>query len=221
MKYLKAIGLIALASLTSLGTGCASKTTGSAMVLTRPSLVDTSVASSLNGRDGEALIALLLASGNEIEDPIDAASALLDFAEPRLSTWSGESGIDRLVDVNATITNLVARIANDSVIENSLRVEYIARLETLKRSIQSRVDRLANDAIDEATRTADTGDNWIWNDRAKIHDALVFVAPFSRHPELLTPGTQARLAKTRAYILSYVEEAEHRQLLIDSGHVAN
>lgn len=59
----------------------------------------------------------------------------------------------------------------------------------------------------------------VFNDRGMIHDALTKLAPFSKNSAPISSSKAGDIAKTRAYVLDYVNEAEHRQLLINSGHV--
>jgi hypothetical protein len=219
MKTLKTLVPCVVASVIALGTGCASRPHGSTMVLSAPTLIDASVAADLCHRDDEATIGFLLAAASSNENPIEAADAWLAFIEPRLAQFDGSTGLERLSDECNTVRLLSTQIVNDSSIRHDQRIEYLARLDAMKSRFNQAADRIADNAIGAASRIADEGDLWWMNDRAKIHDALVELAPFAKKSAPISSHKAGDIAKTRAYVLSYVSETEHRQLLIDSGHV--
>ena len=219
MKTLKTIGLLALASNMTLGTGCASKPQGNAMVLLAPTLVDASVAADLSHHDDEATIGFFLAAASSDEHPLEVADAWLAFIEPRFNQFAGSVGLERLSDGCGTAQLLSTQIVKDPSIRHDERIKYLARLDAMKSRFNQAADCIADVAIEDAIRIADEADRWFFNDRATIHDALTKLAPFKKNSAPISSCKAGDIAKARAYVLDYVNEAEHRQLLINSGHV--
>ena len=221
MKTLKTIGLLALASNMTLGTGCASKPQGNAMVLAAPKLLDVAVSASIVGNHEQAETAFLMAAKASDESPAEVAEAWRNAIEKRIPSLSGESGMDDIATACATGELLCRGLAQDASISHDIRTEAMTKVSQTLRALKSQADALAEAATDTARQVADNGDYFFQpNDREKIHDALVELAPFSVHARLLSRTAAADVMKTKAYVLSYVSTEEHRQLLIDAGHIA-
>lgn len=221
MQYLKTIGLIALTSIMTLGTGCASKPQGNAMVLPVPKLIDVAVSASIAGNHEQAETAFLMAANASDELPAEVAEAWRNAIEKRIPSLSGESGMDEIATACATGELLLRRLVQDASITHDIRTEAMTKVSQTLRELQSQANALAESATHTARRVADSGDYfWQPNDREKIHDALVELAPFSVHARLLSRTAAADVMKVKAYVLSYVSTEEHRQLLIDAGHIA-
>ena len=124
MKTLKTIGLLALASNMTLGTGCASKPQGNAMVLLAPTLVDASVAADLSHHDDEATIGFFLAAASSDEHPLEVADAWLAFIEPRFNQFAGSVGLERLSDGCGTAQRLSTQIVKDPSIRHDEPCTY-------------------------------------------------------------------------------------------------
>jgi hypothetical protein len=241
MCIAKFVGLSLLASVTMASTACATGTssamasaTGSvarkkvqpplqsaAMIISQPKLVDVAVGASAGGKYDEADTAFILAASDPSESAFETVQAWINHMQRRLPSTVGTEGLEDLETAVETGGRLNARIVNDRTITHDVRTVTLAKIARTIRSVRDRADALASEAARQSRVKADEGDNFLQpNDREKIHDALVILAPFSVYSSLLSAATAAEVMAAKAYALSYVSESEHRAMLINAGHVA-
>ena len=224
------IGLSLLPLFTTLGSGCANKASspslmrGNAMVhmeplAVEPRNIDIAVESAGSGNHSEAMTAFYLAAISEDESPAEAADAFTSYFETRVSNLTGESGIEELKAATAIISTLAHRMPIDPLASKREHVVSLSSLEELQEEIISKVDSMAVVAANEARTKADEADKWFVNDREIIHYALVILAPYSIHADMLSRTHAADIMAAKKYVLSYVSDSEHQSMLQDAGHI--
>ncbi|MEY3142929.1 MAG: hypothetical protein RLY21_1422 [Planctomycetota bacterium] len=240
MRIAKFVGLSLLATVTMVSTACATGTssamanaTGSvarkkaqaplesaAMIISQPKLVDVAVAASTGGKHDEADTAFILAASDPSESAVETTQAWINHMQRRLPSTVGMQGLEDLDTAVETGNRLTVRVVEDRAITHDVRTTTLAKIARTVHSVRDRADKLASEAARQSRVKADEGDNlWTPNDREKIHDALVMLAPFSIHSSLLSHAANAEVMAAKAYALSYVSESEHQMMLINAGHI--
>ncbi len=227
------VGLASLVSVGMLSVGCASGTAASArksasptvdavaMILPQPKLLDVGVAASAAGKYEEADVAFSFAANGVDEPLIDLAEGWIEHMHRRLPLITDAEGLEDLAVATDIGNRFAVRVAQDPTIAHDIRVATMVRIASVLLSARDCADALAQTAVIEARALADSGDTfWTPNDREKIHEALVILAPFSVHQLLLSARVTGQVMGAKAYILSYVSESEHRPMLMNAGHIA-